>query len=53
MIYWARAIPPTPDPQAGRVYDRVYAIYRELYGLLGSERARLLHELKHIRTERS
>jgi L-ribulokinase len=43
-----------PDPEAHRVYDRVYRIYRELYGLLGSERAELLHELKQIATsERS
>ena len=43
-----------PDPGATAVYDRVYAIYRELYGLLGSERARLMHDLKRIRTsERS
>ncbi len=41
-----------PDPQATAIYDRVYAIYRELYGLLGSERAELLHELKHIRSDR-
>ena len=38
-----------PDPKAKEVYDRVYAIYRELYGLLGSDRAALLHDLKHMR----
>jgi L-ribulokinase len=43
-----------PDPQAKDVYDRVYAIYRELYGLLGAEHAALMHGLKHIGTsERS
>ncbi len=43
-----------PDPEAKRVYDQVYGIYRELYGLLGSERAELMHELKRIaRSERS
>jgi L-ribulokinase len=43
-----------PDPQAKHVYDRVYAIYRELYGLLGSEHAALMHDLKQIRaSERS
>ncbi|MEA2144670.1 MAG: L-ribulokinase [Solirubrobacteraceae bacterium] len=41
-----------PDPQAKDVYDRVYAIYRELYGLLGSEHAALMHDLKQIRTSR-
>jgi L-ribulokinase len=41
-----------PDPRAKAVYDRVYAIYRELYGLLGSDRAGLLHELKHIRSDK-
>jgi L-ribulokinase len=39
-----------PDASAKSVYDRVYAIYRELYGLLGSERAELMHDLKRIRT---
>jgi L-ribulokinase len=39
-----------PDLEAKAVYDRVYAIYRELYGRLGSEHSALLHDLKHIRT---
>ena len=39
-----------PDARAKAVYDRVYAIYREFYGLLGSERSKLMHDLKHIRT---
>jgi L-ribulokinase len=42
----------TPDAAAKAVYDRVYAVYRELYELLGRERARMLHDLKAIRTER-
>jgi L-ribulokinase len=42
-----------PDGEARTTYDRVYAVYRELYGWLGSERSDLLHELKAIRSERS
>jgi hypothetical protein len=34
------------------VYDRVYAIYRELYELLGRSRSELLHGLKLIHAER-
>jgi L-ribulokinase len=50
--------PPTartyaPNSEANRVYERLYAIYRPLYELLGRERGELLHELKLIRTERS
>lgn len=41
----------SPDPGATRVYDRVYAIYRELYEVLGRTDARWLHGLKQIRTE--
>jgi len=41
-----------PDPDAKQTYDRVYAIYRDLYELLGRSRVELLHELKAIRTER-
>jgi L-ribulokinase len=41
-----------PDPSAKAVYDRVYAIYRELYELLGRRQVELLHRLKRIRTER-
>ncbi len=37
-----------PVSAAKAVYDRVYGVYRELYGLLGSERAELMHELKQI-----
>jgi L-ribulokinase len=49
--------PPTartydPDAVAGRVYEEVYAIYRELYETLGRSRAELLHGLKRIRNER-
>ncbi len=42
----------TPDRAAGVVYDRVYAIYRELYELLGRSRSELLHGLKLIHAER-
>jgi L-ribulokinase len=40
-----------PDGGAFKTYDRVYAIYRELYETLGSSRAQLLHGLKRIATE--
>jgi L-ribulokinase len=40
-----------PDPAATAVYDRVYAIYRDLYESLGSSRPELLHELKRIHRE--
>jgi L-ribulokinase len=40
-----------PDAQATETYDRVYAIYRQLYDLLGSERDDLLHDLKRLRAE--
>ena len=43
----------TPDPAAGPTYDRVYAIYRDLYELLGRSRVDMLHGLKRIRTERT
>ena len=42
-----------PDPEAKATYDRVYAIYRTLYELLGRSEVELLHELKRIRNERS
>jgi L-ribulokinase len=41
-----------PDRGAKLVYDRVYAVYLGLHDLLGRSRVELLHELKHIRTER-
>ena len=41
-----------PDPAAQQVHERVYEIYRDLYGLLGSSRTDLLHGLKRIRGER-
>jgi L-ribulokinase len=49
--------PPTassyaPSPEAGAVYDRVYAIFRELHDILGQSHANLLHELKRVRIER-
>ena len=40
-----------PDPAAGAVYDRVYAIYRTLYATLGDTQVELLHGLKRIRTD--
>jgi len=40
-----------PDAAATAVYDRVYAIYRDLYESLGSTRSELLHELKRIHRE--
>jgi L-ribulokinase len=42
----------TPDPAAKQTYDRVYAIYRRLYEILGRSEVDLLHGLKRIRTER-
>ena len=41
----------TPVPAATEIHDRVYAVYRELYELLGRDRVALLHELKRIRGE--
>ncbi len=41
-----------PDLDARAIYDRVYAIYRSLYELLGRSDAELLHALKRIHTER-
>ena len=41
-----------PQPQAQAIYDRVYAIYRSLYELLGRADVELLHGLKRIYTER-
>jgi L-ribulokinase len=40
-----------PDADAKRTYDRVYEIYRSLYGLLGRSQVELLHGLKTIRNE--
>ncbi len=41
-----------PDPEAGAVYERVYAIFRELHDILGQSHANLLHDLKRVRIER-
>jgi L-ribulokinase len=41
-----------PDRQAQKVYDEVYAVYRELYQRFGQSQPELLHSLKRIRTER-
>jgi L-ribulokinase len=48
--------PPTartyvPRPADTEVYDRVYAIYRDLYEHLGRSHAQWLHGLKRIRAE--
>ncbi|HET8980379.1 MAG TPA: ribulokinase [Solirubrobacteraceae bacterium] len=40
-----------PDRTATEVYDRVYAVYRSLYEMLGRSQVELLHELKRIRAE--
>jgi L-ribulokinase len=40
-----------PDHSAKRTYDRVYAIYRSLYDLLGRSQVELMHELKRIRAD--
>ena len=42
----------TPDVTAVETYGEVYAIYRELYGLLGDRHAELMHRLKRIATQR-
>jgi L-ribulokinase len=39
-----------PDPAASAVYRETYAIFRELYELLGRAHVELLHGLKRIRT---
>ncbi|MBV9818324.1 MAG: ribulokinase [Solirubrobacterales bacterium] len=38
-----------PDAEAGKAYDRVYAIYSSLYDLLGRTEVGLMHDLKRIR----
>jgi L-ribulokinase len=43
----------TPQPEAEAAYERVYAIYRELYQLLGRSRVDLLHGLKRLRESSS
>jgi L-ribulokinase len=42
-----------PDPEAGPIYDRVYAVYRSLYETLGRAQADLLRGLKRIRVDRA
>jgi len=42
-----------PDPESHEIYDRVYAVYRDLYERLGRSQAELLHALKHIHAERT
>jgi L-ribulokinase len=41
-----------PDPEAKRIYDDVYVVYRNLYETLGRTQVELLHELKRIRNQR-
>ena len=43
----------TPDEGAKQIFDRLYAIYRNLTDLLGRSHVELLHDLKRIRTERT
>ncbi|GGJ02074.1 ribulokinase [Alicyclobacillus cellulosilyticus] len=40
-----------PNGAAKSVYDRVYAIYKDLYEMLGQSRVDLLHALKRIRLD--
>ncbi len=40
-----------PDPAATAVYDRIYAIYREVYETLGRSRSDWMHGLKRIQAE--
>ena len=42
----------SPDPDATAVYDRIYEIYKTLYGLLGERHQDLMHRLKRLATER-
>jgi L-ribulokinase len=39
-----------PQAQATAIYDRVYAVYRDLYEILGRTEVGLLHALKRIRS---
>jgi L-ribulokinase len=41
----------SPDGNAGATYEKVYAIYRRLYDMLGRSEVELLHHLKQIRRE--
>ncbi|WP_067934444.1 ribulokinase [Alicyclobacillus kakegawensis] len=38
-----------PNPAAHAAYNRLYGLYKELYGWFGQENVRLMHELKSIR----
>jgi L-ribulokinase len=40
-----------PDAGAKATFDQVYAIYRELYDILGRSQVNLLHDLKRLRSE--
>ncbi len=41
----------SPDAEAGKTYEQVYAIYRQLYDMLGRSDVELLHNLKQIRNQ--
>ncbi len=41
----------SPDAEAGKAYEQVYAIYRQLYDILGRTDVELLHNLKQIRNQ--
>jgi L-ribulokinase len=40
-----------PDIQHATMYERIYRAYKQIYDLLGSEHAEILHTLKKIRLE--
>ncbi|MGA9858138.1 MAG: ribulokinase [Solirubrobacteraceae bacterium] len=40
-----------PDAEAGKSYEKVYAIYRRLYDMLGRDEVGLLRDLKQIRRQ--
>jgi L-ribulokinase len=41
-----------PDPDAHAVYDEISALHHELYDLLGTQHADLMHRLKRLATQR-
>jgi L-ribulokinase len=41
-----------PNPSAVAAYEEIYAIYSELYDLLGERNRELMHRLKRLATER-
>ncbi|MBN2490548.1 MAG: ribulokinase [Planctomycetes bacterium] len=38
----------TPDPRAGAVYDRLYALYRRLHDHFGRDAREIMHELRAL-----